>query len=82
MLTLGAVGMSFHGFMGHIDYTCVSSRTCADPQLCLPFNSACALFSAHKMADLSKSYTEAVDADLRSGVFSENYNDSRYPLSR
>ena len=22
MLTLGTVGMSFHGFTGHIDYTC------------------------------------------------------------
>ena len=25
VLTLGAVGMSFHGFTGYIDYTCVSS---------------------------------------------------------
>ena len=32
-LTLGAVGMSFHGLTGHIDYTCVSSRTCADAHL-------------------------------------------------
>ena len=73
VLTLGTVGTSFHGFTGHIDYTCVSLRTCADTHLCLLL--AHALAHAHYFPHTKwltvVSCTEAVDADLLNGAFSE-----------
>ena len=73
VLTLGAVGMSLHGFTDHIDYTCISSRTCTDTHLCLPLAHALALarYFPHTKWPNVVSLTEAVDADLRNGGFSE-----------
>ena len=59
------VGMSCHGFTGHIDYTCISSHTCTD----LPL--AHARYFPHTKWPTVVSHTEVVDADIRNGAFSE-----------
>ena len=66
VLTLGAVGMSFHGFTGHRLYMSRYEPMSPD-SACV---SSCALFPHTKWPTVV-SRSEAVGADLRNGEFSE-----------
>ena len=70
VLTLGAVGMSSHGFRGHIGFQrkfAYMRRYAAT--LCISPISACALFYAHKMADRSKPYRNGRCGSLTGSLF-------------